>query len=30
MIFMTRRLFVFDGPDRFLAGTVGEPGDRAF
>lgn len=27
---MTRRLFVFDGPDRFLAGTVGEPGDRAF
>ncbi|MEO5986881.1 MAG: DUF3090 domain-containing protein [Candidatus Limnocylindria bacterium] len=27
---MTRRLFIFDGPDRFLAGTVGEPGDRAF
>ncbi len=27
---MTRRLFVFDGPDRFVAGTVGEPGDRAF
>ena len=27
---MTRRLFVFDAPDRFLAGTVGEPGDRAF
>ena len=27
---MTRRLFVFDEPDRFVAGTVGEPGDRAF
>jgi uncharacterized repeat protein (TIGR03847 family) len=27
---MTRRLFVFDGPDRFVAGTIGEPGDRAF
>ncbi len=27
---MTRRLFVFDEPDRFLAGTIGEPGDRAF
>lgn len=27
---MTRRLFIFDGPDRFLAGTVGEPGDRSF
>jgi len=27
---MTRRLFIFDGPDRFLAGTVGEPGDRTF
>jgi uncharacterized repeat protein (TIGR03847 family) len=27
---MTRRLFIFDGPDRFVAGTVGEPGDRAF
>jgi uncharacterized repeat protein (TIGR03847 family) len=27
---MTRRLFVFDDPDRFVAGTVGEPGDRAF
>ncbi|MGH2416786.1 MAG: DUF3090 family protein, partial [Candidatus Limnocylindria bacterium] len=27
---MTRRLFIFDDPDRFLAGTVGEPGDRAF
>ena len=27
---MTRRLFIFDGPDRFLAGTVGEPGERAF
>ena len=27
---MTRRLFIIDGPDRFLAGTIGEPGDRAF
>jgi uncharacterized repeat protein (TIGR03847 family) len=27
---MTRRLFIFDGPDRFLAGTVGEPGGRSF
>jgi len=30
MTLMTRRLFIFDGPDRFLAGTVGDPGDRAF
>ena len=27
---MTRRLFIFDEPDRFLAGTVGDPGDRSF
>jgi len=27
---VTRRLFVFDEPDRFLAGAVGEPGSRAF
>jgi uncharacterized repeat protein (TIGR03847 family) len=27
---MPRRLFIFDGPDRFLAGTVGSPGSRAF
>lgn len=27
---MTRRLFVFTDPDRFTAGTVGEPGSRAF
>lgn len=27
---MTRRLFVFDDPDRFVAGAVGEPGERAF
>ena len=27
---MTRRLFIFDDPDRFVAGTVGEPGQRAF
>jgi uncharacterized repeat protein (TIGR03847 family) len=30
MEWMTRRVFVFDEPDRFVAGTVGEPGDRAF
>ena len=27
---MTRRLFIFDDPDRFVAGTLGEPGQRAF
>jgi uncharacterized repeat protein (TIGR03847 family) len=27
---MARRLFIFDEPDRFVAGTVGDPGDRAF
>src|SRR5262245_66248643 len=27
---MTRRFFVFDDPDRFVAGTVGEPGQRTF
>jgi uncharacterized repeat protein (TIGR03847 family) len=27
---MTRRLFIFDDPDRFVAGSVGEPGERAF
>jgi uncharacterized repeat protein (TIGR03847 family) len=27
---MTRRLFVFEQPDRFATGTVGEPGNRAF
>ena len=27
---MPRRLYVFDRPDRFVAGTVGEPGDRTF
>lgn len=27
---MTRRLYVFDRPDRFVAGTVGEPGNRTF
>lgn len=27
---MTRRLYVFDLPDRFATGTVGEPGNRAF
>jgi uncharacterized repeat protein (TIGR03847 family) len=30
MAAMTRRLFIFDDPDRFVAGTLGEPGDRAF
>jgi uncharacterized repeat protein (TIGR03847 family) len=27
---MPRRLFIFDPPQRFVAGTVGEPGDRTF
>jgi uncharacterized repeat protein (TIGR03847 family) len=27
---MARQLFVFDKPSRFVAGTVGEPGDRTF
>jgi uncharacterized repeat protein (TIGR03847 family) len=27
---MTRRLFIFDEPDRFIPGTVGAPGERAF
>ena len=27
---MTRRIFSFDEPDRFVAGTVGEPGARTF
>lgn len=27
---MTRRLFIFDDPDRFVPGAVGEPGDRSF
>jgi uncharacterized repeat protein (TIGR03847 family) len=27
---MTRRVFVFNEPERFVAGTIGEPGDRTF
>jgi uncharacterized repeat protein (TIGR03847 family) len=27
---MARRLFIFDAPDRFVAGAMGEPGDRTF
>lgn len=27
---MARRVLVFDAPDRFLAGAIGEPGERAF
>lgn len=27
---MPRRRYIFDPPDRFVAGTVGEPGERAF
>jgi uncharacterized repeat protein (TIGR03847 family) len=27
---MPRRMFYFDPPDRFVAGTVGEPGQRTF
>jgi uncharacterized repeat protein (TIGR03847 family) len=27
---MSRQIFLFDRPRRFIAGTVGEPGDRTF
>ena len=27
---MPRRLFLFDPPERFVAGTVGQPGSRTF
>jgi uncharacterized repeat protein (TIGR03847 family) len=27
---MARRLFVFDDPERFATGTIGEPGNRTF
>ena len=27
---MSRRVYTFDSPDRFVAGTVGEPGGRTF
>jgi len=27
---MTRRLFIFDEPERFVAGTLGQPGEREF
>ena len=27
---MPRHRYIFDPPDRFVAGTIGEPGDRAF
>ena len=27
---MPRQLYVFDPPERFVAGTVGQPGDRTF
>jgi uncharacterized repeat protein (TIGR03847 family) len=27
---MSRRMFFFDPPDRFVAGTIGEPGNRTF
>ena len=27
---MPRRRFIFDPPDRFVAGTIEEPGDRTF
>jgi uncharacterized repeat protein (TIGR03847 family) len=27
---MPRRIYTFDPPDRFVAGTIGEPGDRTF
>ena len=27
---MPRQIFTYDPPDRFVAGTVGEPGSRTF
>src|SRR3954471_17940782 len=27
---MPRRRYIFDPPERFVAGTIGEPGDRTF
>jgi uncharacterized repeat protein (TIGR03847 family) len=27
---MPRRLFIFDAPDRFVPGTIGQPGNRTF
>ena len=27
---MSRRRYLFDPPERFVAGTVGQPGDRTF
>ncbi|HYN63646.1 MAG TPA: DUF3090 family protein [Candidatus Limnocylindrales bacterium] len=27
---MARRLFIFDQPDRFVPGTIGDPGERTF
>ena len=30
MIVVPRQIFFFDPPDRFVAGTVGQPGDRTF
>ena len=27
---MPRRLFIFDAPDRFVPGTIGDPGSRTF
>ena len=27
---MTRRVYLFDSPDQFVAGTVGQPGNRTF
>ena len=27
---MPRRRYIFDPPDRFIAGTVGDPGNRSF
>lgn len=27
---MSRRLFIFDAPDRFVPGTIGDPGQRTF
>lgn len=30
VLFVSRQVFSFDPPDRFVAGTVGQPGERTF
>ena len=30
VVYMVRRIYLFDAPERFVAGTVGQPGQRTF